>query len=48
MMVIHRPFKNARGKLYEMADRGDRLEIVKQRIDLDLDPSPVPAFVPER
>jgi beta-xylosidase len=40
MMVIHRPFKNARGKLYEMADRGDRLEVVRQRTDLDGDEKP--------
>ena len=40
MMVLHRPFKNARGKLYEMADRGDHLEIVKERIDLDGDALP--------
>lgn len=38
MMVLHRPFNNARGKLYEMRDAGDRLEIVRQRIDLDGDP----------
>jgi hypothetical protein len=38
MMVIHRPFKNARGKLYEMRDAGDRFEIVRQRVDLDGDP----------
>lgn len=38
MMVVHRPFKNARGKLYEMRDAGDHLEIVRQRIDLDGDP----------
>lgn len=37
MMVVHRPFKNARGKLYEMHDAGDRLEIVRQRMDLDGD-----------
>lgn len=37
MMVLHRPFKGARGKLYEMADRGDRLEVVRQRTDLDGD-----------
>lgn len=37
MMVVHRPFKNARGKLYEMRDAGDRLEIVRQRTDLDGD-----------
>lgn len=41
MMVLHRPFNNARGKLYEMADRGDRLEIIRQRTDLDGDPAPV-------
>lgn len=44
MMVLHRPFKNARGKLYEMADRGDHLEVVRQRADLDappIDPEPV-------
>jgi beta-xylosidase len=35
MMVVHRPFKNARGKLYEMRDVGDRLEVVKERVDLD-------------
>lgn len=38
MMVVHRPFKNARGKLYEMRDAGDHLEIIRQRIDLDGDP----------
>jgi beta-xylosidase len=38
MMIVHRPFKNARGKLYEMRDAGDHLEIVRQRIDLDGDP----------
>ena len=41
MMVLHRPFgRNARGKLYEMADRGDRLEVVRQRTDLDGDATP--------
>ena len=37
MMVLHRPFRNARGKLYEMRDAGDRFEIVRQRTDLDGD-----------
>lgn len=41
MMVVHRPFNNARGKLYEMRDAGDRFEIVRQRIDLDGDPAEV-------
>ncbi len=43
MMILHRPFRNARGKLYEMRDAGDRLEIVRQRTDLDGgDPGPAP------
>lgn len=37
MLVLHRPFKVARGKLYEMKDASDHLEIVRQRIDLDGD-----------
>ena len=41
MMVLHRPFKGARGKLYEMEDKGDRLEVVRQRTDLDGDAAPV-------
>lgn len=35
MMVLHRPFKNAHGKLYEMADRGDHLAVIRERFDLD-------------
>lgn len=37
MMVLHRPFKAARGKLYEMQDQGDHLEVVRERTDLDGD-----------
>ena len=37
MMVLHRPFRGARGKLYEMSDEGDHLEVVKERTDLDGD-----------
>ncbi|MES2445333.1 MAG: glycoside hydrolase family 43 protein [Pseudomonadota bacterium] len=37
MLVLHRPFKNARGRLYEMRDTGDSVEIVRQRTDLDGD-----------
>lgn len=37
MMVLHRPFRNALGKLYEMKDCGDHLEVVRERIDLDGD-----------
>ncbi|WP_263372786.1 glycoside hydrolase family 43 protein [Granulicella aggregans] len=35
MMILHRPFKNARGKVYDMQDAGDHLEIVRERTDLD-------------
>ena len=35
MLVLHRPFRNARGKLYEMKDAGDHLEVVRERTDLD-------------
>jgi beta-xylosidase len=37
MLVLHRPFKNARGRLYEMRDTGDAIAIVRQRTDLDGD-----------
>ncbi|MGJ5893569.1 glycoside hydrolase [Streptomyces sp. V2] len=37
MMILHRPFENARGKLYEMRLRGDELSVVRQRTDLDGD-----------
>ena len=37
MMVLHRPFNNARAKLYEMTDEGDHLVIARQRTDLDGD-----------
>lgn len=35
MMVLHRPFKYALGKLYEMRDAGDRVEIVREATELD-------------
>lgn len=35
MLVLHHPFHRARGKLYEIADRGDHLEILRERTDLD-------------
>ncbi|SDL14323.1 Glycosyl hydrolases family 43 [Catalinimonas alkaloidigena] len=38
MLVLHRPFRNARGKLYEVVDRGDHLEVVRERVDLDGEP----------
>lgn len=42
MLVVHRPFKNARGKLYDVRERADGFELVRQRIDLDLDAAPLP------
>ncbi|MBV8034520.1 glycoside hydrolase family 43 protein [Roseateles sp.] len=41
MLVVHRPFKNARGKLYEVRERTDGFELGRQRVDLDLDPRPL-------
>lgn len=35
MMVLHRPFRGARGKLYEIEDLGDNLRVVREREDLD-------------
>ncbi|QNP76208.1 family 43 glycosylhydrolase [Streptomyces roseirectus] len=37
MMILHRPFENARGKLYEMALDGHELRVLRQRTDLDGD-----------
>ncbi|KQU61940.1 glycoside hydrolase [Sphingomonas sp. Leaf339] len=37
MMVLHRPFNNARGKLYQMRDAGDRIELVREATELDGD-----------
>jgi hypothetical protein len=35
MMILHRPFENARGKLYEMQLLGHELRVLRQRTDLD-------------
>ncbi|MGW2829939.1 glycoside hydrolase family 43 protein [Streptomyces sp. NPDC001286] len=35
MMILHRPFENARGKLYEMQLHDDELRVLRQRTDLD-------------
>ena len=34
MLVLHQPFQNARGKIYEMEDLGNTLRVVKYREDL--------------
>lgn len=41
MMVLHRPFNNARGKLYEMKDCGDHLKVVRECIELDGEPEEI-------
>jgi beta-xylosidase len=41
MLVLHQPFRNARGKIYEMEDTGDGLRVVKYREDLSGPPLPV-------
>ncbi len=35
MMILHRPFNFALGKLYEMRDEGDRLSVVREATELD-------------
>ena len=35
MMILHRPFENARGKLYEMQLLGHELRVLRQRTNLD-------------
>jgi beta-xylosidase len=47
MLVLHQPFQNARGKIYEMEDAGDRLRVVKYREDLSGPPlAPLPGQAP--
>ena len=41
MLVVHRPFKNARGKLYEVREHAGGFELVRQRVDLDMDAEPL-------
>lgn len=40
MMVLHRPFTRALGKLYEMRDTGNRVEIIREATELDLEAYP--------
>ncbi len=35
LLIVHRPFKNARGKIYEVIDKGDSIELGRQLIELD-------------
>jgi beta-xylosidase len=47
MLVLHQPFQNARGKIYEMEDAGDNLRVVKYREDLSGPPlKPLPGQAP--
>lgn len=47
LLVAHRPFDHllSRAKIYEMRDTGDRLEVVRQRIDLDGDGPEAARFI---
>lgn len=40
MMVLHRPFTYALGKLYEMRDTGNSVEVVREATELDLEAYP--------
>lgn len=46
MMVLHRPFNYALGKLYEMRDDGDRLTVVREATELDGEAYPTHPCVP--
>lgn len=35
MLILHRPFNSALGKLYEVRDAGDRIEVVREATELD-------------
>jgi hypothetical protein len=35
MMVLHQTNREAHAKLFEVADQGDHLELIRERIDLD-------------
>ncbi len=48
LLVLHHPFRNARGRVYEMRDAGDHLEVVRERIDLDMAQTPITAEPPGR
>ncbi|SDS94396.1 hypothetical protein [Microlunatus soli] len=37
LLIVHRPFNNARGKLYEIDFTGSTLRLGRQRTDLDGD-----------
>jgi hypothetical protein len=46
MMILHRPFNYALGKLYEMRDDGDRLTVVREATELDGEAYPTHPCVP--
>jgi hypothetical protein len=48
MMVLHRPFTFALGKLYEMRDTGDRVEVIREATELDGEAYPTHPCVPGR
>lgn len=46
MMIVHRPFAYALGKIYEMRDDGDRLSVVREATELDGEAYPTHPCVP--
>ena len=40
MMILHRPFTRALGKLYELRDAGDTVSVVREATELDLEAYP--------
>ncbi|WP_375289893.1 glycoside hydrolase family 43 protein [Qipengyuania sp.] len=48
MMILHRPFTRALGKIYEMRDADDRVEVVREATELDLEAYPThPCLSPD-
>ena len=35
MLVLHQPFRQARGRFFDVRDAGDHLEVERERLDLD-------------
>jgi hypothetical protein len=48
MLILHRPFTRALGKLYELRDDGDRVSVVRETTELDLEAYPTHPCAPRK
>jgi len=48
MLILHRPFTRALGKIYELRDDGDRVSVVREATELDLEAYPTHPCPPGR